>query len=124
MSGADYSPHVAWGLRAIALAMKAKCGSPRVTFADVLDLAQLQIATLPGDGDAALAVIRFLARFDDDPIAAGAALHHFLIEWRAAEIAVDADRIHAAVTEQCPELASVRVPPIHDWQIRADTGID
>ena len=132
MSAAPSSPHVAWGLRAGALALKAKAGSPKVAFGDVIDLAQLQLATLPDDGDAARAVIRFLARFDAAPTAAGDDLITFVCSWRDGAIRAEMARTEAALNEMCPVPASVREAmaargeplPLYDWQKRADAGFD
>ena len=145
MSDAVYSPsvawtpHVAWTLRAATLAMKAKVGSPRVSFADIVDLAQLQVTVLPEDGASACAMMRFLARFDDDPIAAGVELFEFATTWREDEIGAAVERIDAALAEMCPMPVSVReaadardaagrerpvMPVVHAWQTRADTGLD
>lgn len=107
------SPVVAFGLHAAALALKAKTGK-RVSLVDIADLAQMQVQLLPDDGDVARAVTRFLARWADDPIAAGAGLQAFLIEWRAPT---------SAVAAPVPGQASDPVV-VHAWQARADAGLD
>lgn len=138
MTAAASSPYVAFGLRAMAVAMKAKLGK-RVNLADIAELAQMQVQLLPDDGDAARAVTRFLARWADDQVSAGAGLQAFLAEWRRGELADVTERTAAAVTHfdgAAPEGldAPIRPPPAtethttspapHAWQHRADAGLD
>ena len=138
MTAANQSPQVAWGLRAMTIALKARDGG-RVPFADLFDLAQLHTNGMGDDHSAACAMIRFMARMAEDPVAAGGGFYQFLREWGDASLVEDMDRTEAAMGEiartrpaPAPPPAPVqRAPPRppgdqrrFDWQDRADTGID
>lgn len=122
MSGAPRSAYVAFGLRALTVAMKGKTGA-RVPLADIVDLAQFHTQLIPNDDAAALALVRFVALSDVDARAAGRGLYAFLLEWRDGEVCPDAERTQEVMAGEFPPPASSGVtalPPSYDWQERAD----
>lgn len=104
------SPHIAFGLQALALALKARAG--RLKMAEAAGLAGAHCAAVPRDADAALAVVGFLAGLNHDAARAGAELQAFLLTWRGGVVA------EAAADP------GTGPPELFDWQTRADTGLD
>lgn len=127
----DRSPHTAFGLRAQALALKAKTGA-RVNLAEVVDVAAYWHALLPGDDAAGAAVARFLAELHIDQAAAGEALLAFLETWLSARGVSDSRDLIRRPEAVLAEIACARpVPaaprratPPADWQTRKDCGLD
>jgi hypothetical protein len=74
------NPRVAFGMKAGALALKAKAGR-RVTLAEVLALAEAWESLVPDDLAAGVAVARFMARIADHPARAGEGMLAFLGQW-------------------------------------------
>lgn len=109
------NPRVAWGTRALTLAMKAKVGS--LARGEASDLLALHDLLIPGDWDAAFAAADFVAHHVDDPAGAGAALHDFLCRWaRAGEVQA------RAVPDALAKIEAERAA-LHDWQTRKDCGL-
>lgn len=106
------NPRIAWGARALTLAMKAKAG--RLARGEARDLLDLHEVLIPGDWDAAFAAADFVAHHVDDPASAGAALHDFLCRWsRAGEVQAE------ALPRVMDGIAAARF----DWQDRKDCGL-
>ncbi|MBF9042972.1 hypothetical protein HKCCE4037_06520 [Rhodobacterales bacterium HKCCE4037] len=130
-----HSPYVAWGLRAMTVAYKARSGR-KVAFPEICDLARMHTDVLPEDGEAARALTRFIARWSEDPVAAGAGLLVFLQCWREGEIAPEVRRTGEVLAEtSAPDRAAdpppaadksppPAPPPLFAWQSRADAGLD
>lgn len=79
MSGV-HRPAVAFGLRAMTIALKAKTrGAPLPS--ELIGFYAFWMETLPGDGRARAAVIRFIATVGRTPEAAGEDLLAFLSDW-------------------------------------------
>ena len=93
------SPHIAFGLRALAVALKARQGGLREV--DRTDLALAALRHVPEDIDVLDAVAWFVALSRRDARGAGRNLQAF-IEARAAARAPPAPT------------------PVHNWQTRAD----
>lgn len=107
------SPRVAFGMKAGALALKAKTGR-RVALAEVLDLAEAWERLVPGDLAAGVAVARFMARIVDHPARAGEEMLVFLGAWWGKA----APRKAPAPDPEQKQAA----PP--DWTRRADCGLE
>lgn len=127
--------HIAFGLRALALAMRARSPLQSVSLADAVQLADLWQKVCPRDLDAAAATIGFIVSVRADPYRAGSELLAFLEMSKGGQAAIDvaragvslagdavaADRDVRPETTAQPETATA---PVYDWQIRADTGHD
>jgi len=105
-------PRTAFAFRAFAMAMKARARALRP--AEALDLSLAWADMVPGDSEAAMAVLRFQAGLRGDGAAAGAALHDFLVGWCDAGTAAQADRAEDRL------VAFDALPPRYDWQERKD----
>ena len=110
-STTPFIPSVAFGLKAVALAMKAKCARMVPGEADALIDACQQL--LPDDYQALAAVQGFALASTLDQISAGRALHDFIIA-RGGQMAHVARRTEEALREQAPAH--------FDWQARKDCG--
>lgn len=111
---APFDPVIAFGLRAVALAMKAKTGQmKRGEAQDLLDCHQLLI---PEDDCARDAVMDFAYLAAVDQAAAGVRLHDFILGWRAGAVGALAAETEAALRDQAGDQ--------FDWQARKDCGHD
>lgn len=100
---------VAFGMGALQIAYDAKAGitAGRGCAVAAARLRAAAIELVPGDPAVLVAVDRFAAGVAADPVAAGADLHDFLIDW-------DPRRPQAG--------AGKTVPRLFDWQLRRDCG--
>ncbi|MCB5199036.1 hypothetical protein LGQ03_07270 [Loktanella sp. TSTF-M6] len=111
-SQTPFIPSVAFGLKALTVALKAKgCAAARC---DIEALQDARDHLVPDDLAAAQAVSDFAAACADDQRRAGAQLHDFIATWRRGEM-----RQTAARTEQV--LQETRAARF-DWQDRKDCG--
>lgn len=110
-SATPFIPSVAFGLKAVALAMKAKTGRLGRGEADALvEACQLLV---PDDAQALAAVEGFASLSSLDQPMAGRALHDFIIA-RGGQMARVAHRTDEALRDQAPAH--------FDWQARKDCG--
>lgn len=72
--------YIAFGLRALAAAMKAKQGRCRAP--DFLELTVSALRLVPGDAEARAGVLEFVEAAHTDQIAAGHKLGDFVSTWR------------------------------------------
>ena len=107
----DQNPQIAFGLRAMTMAMKAKTN--RLKMLEAAHLASMHQACIPDDIDAALAVVRFLSDLSYGSVAAGEALLGFLTTWADGVMAVAVVLTENTLTSQTGEAE-------FDWQTRAD----
>lgn len=106
-----YSPLVAFGLRAQAVAFKAK--TLQLARGEPETLLEYHSALVPDDTAARLAVIAFCQMVADAPVAAANALLQFLSDWVPR---TTADKIEAILRDQAPTQ--------FDWRTRKDSGFD
>lgn len=111
MSGSR-PPYVAFGLRALALALKAR--GNRATVQDALNLVDFCARTIPDDVPALLACTTFARTMRVAQPVAGSALQDFINTWRRGEMAADSARTEEALRDMAPEH--------FDWQDRKDCG--
>ncbi|AET73341.1 hypothetical protein EMVG_00055 [Emiliania huxleyi virus PS401] len=104
-------PAIAFGLRAMSMAFKAK--AHRLKMLEAAQLASLHQDWIPDDMDAALAVIVFLSDLHMTPVKAGQGLLTFLTSWSGADMAETLRSVETRLAEQTGV-------PEFDWQTRAD----
>lgn len=110
----DYDPRIAFGLKAMTLALKARCG--RATQKMALELQRDCFDLIGGDAVAGRAVAAFIRDLDQDQAAAGAALLEFCASWP--------DRALADVARATERALQSAEGQLHDWQTRKDCGHD
>ncbi|SHF67075.1 hypothetical protein SAMN05444339_11018 [Loktanella atrilutea] len=110
-SSTPFIPSVAFGLKAVALAMKAK--TARLVSGEAEALIEACQQLMPDDHEALAAVQGFAAATALDQPTAGRALHDFIIT-RGGQMANVARRTDEALRQQSPTH--------FDWQARKDCG--
>ena len=110
-SHTPFIPSVASGLKAVALAMKAKTARLDSGEADALVEACQQL--VPDDAEALAAVQGFALAVTLDQPAAGRALHDFIIA-RGGQM--------AGVAHRTDQVLRAHVADQFDWQTRKDCG--
>ena len=110
----QFDPVVAFGLKAVATAMKGKTRQLQRGDGHALRAARVQL--VPHDEAARDAVDHFLVQAELDQPGAGAALHDFILGWRAGALREAAALIDATLRAQ--------VPDHFTWQDRKDCGHD
>lgn len=109
---APFSPVVAFGLRAVAMAMKAKTN--QLGRGEPIELVEFCAVLAPDDAPAMEAVRDFVALAAVDPALAGMRLHEFIIGWRAGELRRDMTAVDRTMRTQLPEQ--------FEWANRKDCG--
>jgi hypothetical protein len=112
-SHTPFIPSVAFGLKALTMAMKAKCGRLADDEAEALVCACRDL--LPDDGVALAAAQGFALASTLDQPSAGRALHDFIATWRAGQMAETADRVEEVLRDHVPD-------HFPEWQSRKDCG--
>lgn len=111
---ATYDPRVAFGLKAMTLALKARCG--RATLEMALTLQADCFDMIAGDPVAAVAAADFVRDLNLDQAKAGAALLDFCTRWPDRSLADLAHTTRRALANAESQM--------HDWQRRKDCGHD
>lgn len=112
MMAQSHRPHVAFGLKALALALKAK--GNRATVQDALNLIDFCALTIPDDIDALRACTGFARALRSGQLPAGQDLQDFISTWRRGELQGDARRTEEALRDMAPDH--------FNWQDRKDCG--
>lgn len=109
-----YDPRVAFGLKAMTLALKAKCGRATHKMAVAL---RVDCYDLIGEDPVAIAAANaFIRDVDIDQGKAGAALLEFCTRWP--------DRAMADLARTTENALQSAEAQLHDWQKRKDCGHD
>lgn len=109
-----YDPRIAFGLKAMTLALKARCG--RATHDMAVALRVDCDDMIGGDPVAIAAADDFIRERDIDQARAGAALLDFCTQWP--------DRAMADLARTTENALQSAEAQLHDWQRRKDCGHD
>jgi hypothetical protein len=107
-----FDPVVAFGLKALSMAMKGK--TRQLQRGDGHQLRAAWVQLVPDDEAARDAVDHFLVQAELDQPGAGAGLMDFLTGWRSGAMRTTAEGTEAALRDQ--------VPDQFDWHMRKDCG--